>query len=94
MIINRYRHPFLFYGLSTTIPWGFWFGAAYVSHISPTNDLLGAVVGILGVLGLLGPTVIAFAMIWPHPEMREDLKRRIIDLKGIGITYGVLTCCL
>ena len=94
MIINKYRHPFLFYGLSTTIPWGFWFGAAYVSHITPTNDFLGAVVGILGVLGLLGPTVIAFSMIWPHPEMREDIKRRIIGLKGIRLPYGFLTCFL
>lgn len=32
MNINRYRHPFLFYGLSTAIPWAFWFAAAYVSR--------------------------------------------------------------
>ncbi len=72
MIISRYRHPFLFYGLCTVIPWTFWFGAAYVSHITPTNDFLGAVVGILGVLGYLN-TVIAFS--WHkrlHPELRED----------------------
>ena len=94
MIISRYRHPFLFYGLCTVIPWTFWFGAAYVSHITPTNDFLGAVVGILGVLGLLGPTVIAFSIIWPHPELREDIRNRIIGLKGIGITYGLLTCFL
>ena len=86
MNISSYRHPFLFYGLSTAIPWGFWFGAAYVSHIAPTNDFFGTVVGILGIVGLIGPTVIAFSMIWPHPEMREDLKRRIIGLNGIGIT--------
>ena len=94
MIISNYRHPFLFYGLSTAIPWGFWFGAAHVSHIIPTNDFLGAIVGILGIVGLIGPTVIAFSMIWPYPEMREDLKRRIIGLKGIGSTYALLTCFL
>jgi len=94
MIISQYRHPVLFYGLSTAIPWAFWFGAAYASHITPTNDFWGAVVGTLGVLGLLGPTVIAFAMIWPHAEMREDLKQRLIGLKGIKITYGLLTCFL
>ncbi|NLP10440.1 CPBP family intramembrane metalloprotease [bacterium] len=91
MIISHYRHPVLFYGLSTAIPWAFWFGAAYASHITPTNNFWGAVVGFLGVLGLLGPTVIAFAMIWPHAEMREDLKQRLIGLKGIKITYGLLT---
>ncbi len=91
MNISKYRRPFLFYGLSTAIPWAFWFGAAYVSHITPTSDFLGAVVGILGVLGLLGPTVIAFSMIWPHPEMREDIKHRIFGLKGIRLPYGLLT---
>lgn len=94
MNISQYRHPFLFYGLATAIPWSFWFAAAYVSHITPTNKLLGAVVGILGVVGLLGPTVIAFSMIWPHPEMRHDLKRRIIGLKGIKPVYLFLTCFL
>lgn len=94
MNIGRYRHPFLFYGLSTAIPWAFWFAAAYASHITPTNEFLGAVVGILGVVGLLGPTVIAFAMIWPDAEMREDLKRRIIGLKGARPVYLFLTCFL
>lgn len=94
MIISRYRHPFLFYGLSTAIPWAFWFGAAYVSHITPASDFHGAVVGILGVIGLLGPTVIAFSMIWPHADIREDVKRRMMGLKGIGIKYGLLTCFL
>lgn len=94
MNISQYRHPFLFYGLATAIPWSFWFAAAYVSHMTPTNKLLGAVVGILGVVGLLGPTVIAFFMIWPHADMRNDLKRRIINLKGIKPIYLVLTCFL
>jgi hypothetical protein len=94
MSINRYRHPFLFYGLSTAIPWAFWFAAAYVSRITPTSDRLGAAVGILGVLGLLGPTVVAFWMIWPHPDMREDLKRRLIGLRGIKPVYLFLTCFL
>jgi hypothetical protein len=94
MDISSYRHPFLFYGLSTAIPWTFWFGAAYVSHITPATPFLGAVVGILGVAGLLGPTVIAFSMIWPHKEMREDLRHRIIGLKGARPVYLFLACFL
>lgn len=94
MNIGTYRHPFLFYGLSTAFPWAFWFAAAYVSHITPTNKLLGAVVGILAITGLLGPTVIAFAMIWPHAELREDFKHRIIGLSGIKPIYLFLTCFL
>ena len=94
MNISGYRHPLLFYGLSTAVPWVFWFAAAYVSHMTPTNELLGAVVGILGVVGLLGPTAIAFSMIWPHAEMREDLKDRIIGLRGVRPVYLFLTCFL
>ncbi len=94
MDISSYRHPFLFYGLSTAIPWTFWFGAAYASHITPATPFLGAVVGILGVAGLLGPTVIAFSMIWPHKEMREDLRHRIIGLKGARPVYLFLACFL
>jgi len=94
MDISSYRHPFLFYGLSTAIPWAFWFAAAYASHITPATPFLGAAVGILGVAGLLGPTVIAFSMIWPHPEMREDLRRRIIGIKGARPVYLFLACFL
>ena len=62
MTIEKYRHPILFYGLSTAIPWAFWFAAAYLSHITPMNQFLAIAVGVLGVVGLLGPTLIAFGI--------------------------------
>jgi hypothetical protein len=61
MIIEKYRHPFLFYVLSTAIPWALWFAAAYLSHIEPTNQLLATAAGVLGVAGLLAPTACASA---------------------------------
>jgi membrane protease YdiL (CAAX protease family) len=94
MAIEKYRHPVLFYGLATAVPWTFWFAAAYVSHITPTNQFLATVVGVLGVMGLFGPTLIAFWMIWPHADLRADLKRRIIGLKGVRPLYLFLTCFL
>jgi membrane protease YdiL (CAAX protease family) len=94
MTVEKYRHPFLFYGLSTAIPWAFWFAAAYASHITPTNQFLASAVGILGVIGLFGPTVVAFWMIWPQPELRADIKRRIIGLKGVKPRYIFLACFL
>ncbi len=94
MSVEKYRHPFLFYGLSTAIAWAFWFSAAYLSHITPTDRLIGTAVGILGVAGLLGPTLVAFWMIWPDPDLQEDLKRRIVGLKGIKPIYLCLTCFL
>lgn len=94
MTIERYRHPILFYGLSTAIPWAFWFAAAYLSHITPTRQFLAIAVGVLGVVGLLGPTLIAFGMIWPHADLRADLMRRMIGLKGVRPIYLFLTCFL
>jgi hypothetical protein len=82
MTLEKYRRPVLFYVLSTAIPWAFWFAAACLSHISHTNQLLATAVGVLGVVGLLGPTVIAFWMIWPHADLRSDLMQRLIGLKG------------
>ena len=94
MAIEKYRDPVLFYGLATAVPWTFWFAAAYVSHITPTNQFLATAVGFLGVMGLFGPTLIAFWMIWPHADLRADLKRRIIGLKGVRPLYLFLTCFL
>jgi len=54
MIIEKYRHPVLFYGLSTAIPWAFWFAAAYLSHLTASQTLAVAV-SVLGVVGLLAP---------------------------------------
>ncbi len=94
MTIEKYRRPVLFYGLSTAIPWAFWFAAAYLSHITPTNQYLAAAVGVLGVVGLLAPTLVAFQMIWPHADLRADLKRRMIGIKGVRPLYLFLACFL
>lgn len=94
MNIEKYRHPILFYGLSTAIPWAFWFAAAYLSHITPTNQHLATAVGVLGVVGLLAPTLVAFQMIWPHADLRADLKRRVIGIKDVRPLYLFLTSFL
>lgn len=94
MSIEKYRHPVLFYGLAAAIPWVFWFAAARLSHITPTSRFLAIAVGSLGVIGLLGPSIVAFWLIWPHLDLRTDLKRRIIGLKGVKPVYLLLTCSL
>ena len=94
MTIEKYHRPLLFYILATAIPWSFWLAAAYLSHITPTNQYLRAAVGILGVIGLFAPMFIAFRLIWPDAEMRKDLKSRIIGLKGIKPVYLMITCFL
>lgn len=94
MTIEKYRHPVIFYGLSTAIPWAFWFAAAYASHITPTSQALAMAVGVLGVLGLVAPALIAFAMIWTDADLRSDLRRRMFDVKSIRPIYLILTCFL
>lgn len=92
--IEKYRHPILFYSLSTAIPWAFWFAAAYVSHITPTNKFLALTVSLLLVAGLLAPALVAFAMMWPDPDLRNDLKRRMFSLRAVRPVYLFLTCFL
>jgi membrane protease YdiL (CAAX protease family) len=92
--VEKYRHPVLFYALSTAIPWTLWFAAAAVSRQTPATSLTRVAVGVLGVAGLLGPTLVAFGMIWPRPDLRADLMRRLVDLRGVKPVYLVLTCSL
>lgn len=51
-IIEKYRHPVIFYALATLIPWTFWFLAAYLSHMTPT-------VAALAIIGICAPACIA-----------------------------------
>jgi len=87
MSIESYRRPYLFYGLSTAVPWAFWFTAAYLSHMTWPNPLQDVAVSVLGIAGLLAPTVIAFWMIWPDPLLRADITRRLFSLKRVQPFY-------
>ncbi|HEX2951656.1 MAG TPA: CPBP family intramembrane glutamic endopeptidase [Armatimonadota bacterium] len=92
--IQKYRHPGMFYLLATVIPWTFWFITAYFSHRSPTSQLIGVIVGVLGVAGLMGPMLVACWMIWPHADLRADLTRRLFGLHGVRPIYLLLTTFL
>src|SRR5699024_8593829 len=63
-ILERYRHPVLFYLLSTLIPWVMWFMAGYVSHIEPSNYFYLIIQSNLGILGLVSPVLISFIFIY------------------------------
>jgi len=86
--IREYRHPVLFYFLCTLIPWCFWFGAGYLSHLSTDHGTLG---GVFGLLGLASPAVIALAMMIPNPILRKDLKNRLFTFKKAKPIYLFLT---
>jgi membrane protease YdiL (CAAX protease family) len=91
MQINEYKHPILFYLLCTVIPWFFWFAAAYYSHLPSDNGSYAIWSGVLGVVGLASPVVIAFAMMWFNPKLRQDLLNRLFTLKKARPVYLFLT---
>lgn len=94
MTLEKYRHPALFYGLATALPWALWFAAAYASHHTPTSQALVVATSLLGVAGLIAPVIVAFCMIWPNPDLRRDIKSRLFSLKLVKPGYLFLTCFL
>jgi len=94
MPIHKYRHPALFYGLSTVIPWAFWLTAAYLSHLTPANRNHQIAASILGLAGLLAPALVAFGLLWPDAELRRDISGRLFNVRAIPRTYLLLACFL
>lgn len=91
MNIEKYRHPFLFYGLSIGIPWILWFAAAYISHIEPSDNGLVLAWSILGIIGLMSPMIVAIAMIYSDPELRSDFSKRLFNFGTIKPVYLLAT---
>jgi len=94
VIVEKYRRPLLFYGLSTATSWLFWFVAAYVSHITPAENLYISIASILGFIGLISPMVIAFLFIFKDTDLRDDLLKRLLNFKTVRPVYLFLTCFL
>jgi membrane protease YdiL (CAAX protease family) len=92
--IERYRHPWLFYGLSTVIPWACWLSAAYLSRTThgSRNPMVAA--SVLGLSGLIAPTLVAFGMIWKDAELRRDISGRLFNARAIPRFYLLLACFL
>ncbi len=88
MKINNYKHPILFYSLSTVIPWAFWFVAGYISHLKSPNMVLASV---LGFMGLITPMIIAFWLIYRDSNLKQDLKERFLNFNKIKPIYLFFT---
>jgi hypothetical protein len=94
MTITNYKHPVLFYSISTIIPWAFWFIAGYVSHITPYRDRYLEIASILGFIGLLSPMGVAYWLISKDSDLRADVSTRLFNFKSIKPIYFLLTCFL
>lgn len=94
MTLEKYRHPVLFYSLSTIIPWTCWFIAGYLSHLEAQTDLYVIVGSVLGIIGLFSPMIIAFTIMLKDPQLKNDLWNRIFKIKAIKPVYIFMTCFL
>ncbi len=87
----KYKHPIIFYVLSTIIPWTFWIVTGKLSReTSPNISLISG----LGFLGLLTPMITAFWLIHKETGLKKDLGRRIFNFKSIKPVYLILTLFL
>ena len=87
----KYKHPIVFYVLSTIIPWTFWIVTGKLScEPNPNMSLISG----LGFLGLLTPMITAFWLIHKETGLKKDLGRRIFNFKSIKPVYLILTLFL
>lgn len=91
-ILERYRHPVLFYVLSIVIPWILWFIAGYVSHIEPRSHFHTITYSTVGMLGLISPIIVALALMMPDPILWRDFKNRLFNFRAITPWYAIITC--
>jgi len=87
----KYQHPYVFYILSTIIPWTFWFLAGKLSRETNPNMIL---ISALGFLGLLAPMLVAFWLIHKETGLKKDLGSRIFNLKNIKPVYLIIAVFL
>lgn len=94
MNIHKFNRPILFYVLATAAPWGLWFIATYVSHLTPYEPFHAVLVTVFGVSGLSAPMIIAFILIWKDPALKDDVLSRFLNFKTIKLSYILLACGL
>jgi membrane protease YdiL (CAAX protease family) len=90
-IIRKYSRPFLFFFLSTAIPWSLWFLAGYLSHIEPFTKTLEWAVGMSSIVGLLAPAIIALFFMLPDKDLRTDFLGRFFNFRTIKKEYLLIT---
>jgi uncharacterized protein len=93
VIVDRYRHPVVFYVIATAAPWALWIAAGLISHRQPPQDSDTALASILAFLGLLAPAGAAIALTWRSPELRGDVLGRL-TLRGVTPFYGAAASLL
>jgi len=74
-LLDRYRHPWLFYGLCFIVPGTFALIASGIGYQPPAE--------VFGVVYVLSPMLIAFCLIGADRKLSADCFRRLTTLTGI-----------
>jgi len=94
MMIEKYKHPLLFYSLATIIPWACWFAAGHISHLTPHSDRYLEIASMVAFAGLLGPVVVSYWLIRKDAALRADVLGRFFNFGSIKPVYIVAACCV
>lgn len=89
-----YDRPVLFYVLATLVPWIFWLGAAWFSHRADQTDSVRAVTSTLGLIGLAAPVAVVWWLVRDKPELRADLRARLLWRRGASTFHVVCAVVL
>ena len=91
MKLEKYNHPFIYYGISILVPWTLWFTLGGISHSSLWDHQAWVIFGsILGLIGVCTPMITAFTLILPDKDMRDELKSATFSFKGIHWIWFVM----
>ena len=93
-MIEKYKHPLLFYSLATLIPWSFWMVAGYISHLTPHTDENLRVASVVAFVGLLGPPLFAYGFIRRDDVLWKDVMSRFFNFRAVRPVYLLLACLL
>lgn len=93
-MMEKYRHPILFYCLATAIPWTFWFAAGFISQITPYSDQYMKIASAVAFVGLLGPAGASYWLIRRDPELRADVYGRLVHFSSVRPVYLFVACFL
>ncbi len=87
----KYKHPIIFFLLSTIIPWAFWIVAGNLSYKPDANITY---ISALGFTGLMAPMIIAFWLIHKDTGLKRDLGNRVFNFKNIKPIYLIIALFL
>lgn len=93
-VIHKYKNPGAFYILATLIPWLFWFGAGYISNLTPYEDKNLYIASVLSFIGLLAPVIVSYIFISKQPELKRDVAKRFFNFRDIKTIYILLACLI